>query len=455
MLSLSGQQQEGDPNETLTQECPEIVSAIPATSHQPFLCRPPFSTFGSRCDARWTARMVALTAVWMAWCSTGSLCDRFASAREVVTGMFPGRRRVGKSYQGFVRALLGFGGGLLEAVRGHLRRRLREICGAYWAREGLPAFAVDGSRMDCPRTEANEEALGCGGRQGTGPQFWLTTLWHMGTGLPWSWRVGPSTDAERTHLRLMLGVLPAAALLVADAGFVGYELLREVLDGGRSFLVRVGSNVHLLKELGYVEQEADGTVYLWPQEQGRQGYPPLTLRLIVLQRKGRKIYLVTNLSPTKLGDRQASVLYEMRWGVEVFYRSLKQTLSRRKMLSRAPRQAWAELQWTLVGLKLLGMLSVEQIIASGKDPLSLSVAMALRVVRLAGQDRKPPGSGRGGLQGRLMRAVKDNYRRTGPKAARHWPHKKNEPPAGPPTIRKATQSEVKKAQRIRAKQQAA
>ena len=78
--------------------------------------------------------------------------------------------------------------------------------------------------------------------------------------------------------------------------------------------------------------------------------------------------------PADGSDRQASVLYEMRWGVEVFYRSLKQTLCRRKMLSRAPRQARMELGWTMVGLRLLGLLSVEAIMRSGKDPLSWSVA---------------------------------------------------------------------------------
>jgi hypothetical protein len=392
--------------------------------------------------------MVAFAAVLMAWGSAGVLCDRFTAAWETVTEMFPGRRRAGRSYQGFVQALSRLGEGLLEAVRVHLRQRLREIAGRHWRREGFVAFAADGSRVDCPRTAANEEALGCGGRKGTGPQFWLTTLWHMGTGLPWSWRIGPSTDAERTHLRGMLGCLPAAALLVADAGFTGYELLGEILRGGRSFLVRVGSNVHLLKELGYARVETDGTVYLWPAKVRRQDFPPLVLRLLVLERKGKKIYLLTNLAAERLSGRQAGVLYEMRWGVEVFYRSLKATLERRKMLSRAPRQARMELGWTVVGLQLLGLLSVEQIIGSGRDPLSWSAASSLRVVRLAMRDRRPRGRCRGGLAGCLGRAVKDGYRRRGGKAARAWPAKKTESPAGAPKLRKATPTEIRKAQKL-------
>ena len=271
----------------------------------------------------------------------------------------------------------------------------------------------------------------------------------MGSGLPWAWKSGPSTDAERSHLRDMLCLLPNNALLVADAGFTGYELLRDILAGGRSFLVRVGSNVHLLKELGYAQVESDGTVYLWPGK-FRQGHPPLVLRLIVLERKGKKVYLLTSLSAERFPDEQAGLLYEMRWGVEVFYRSLKQTLARRKMLSRAPRQARAELSWTLLGLQLLGLLSVEQIIASGKDPLSWSVAMSLRVVRLAMRDSRPHGpSGRGGLLGCLCRAVKDAYARRSQKRARNWPHKKREKPPGAPKLRKANETEVRKAKEIR------
>lgn len=455
MLILSGQQLEGDPYETLTEECTDIVSANLADCHESFLGGPPFSGFRTRSDARWTARFLAFVAVLMAWDCGDTLGDRFDAARDAVTGMFPSRKRVGKTYQGFIKALRRLGQGLLDHVMADLRGSLRQVAGAHWTREGFVAFAADGSRVECPRTEANEKALGCGGRKGSGPQFWLTTLWHMGTGLPLGWKIGRSTDAERTHLRGMLSLLPTNALLVADAGFTGYELLKEILAGGRSFLIRVGSNVRLLRELGYAKLEDDGMVYLWPEKFQKSKQPPLMLRLIVLQRKGKKIYLLTNLPVEQLSDKQAGILYGMRWGVELFYRSMKQTLARRKMFSHAPRQARTELGWTLVGLQLLGLVSVEQIIQSGKDPLSWSVAASLRVVRAAMKDRKPRGSHRGGLLGHLSRAVKDSYKRRGEKKARNWPHKKKQKPPGAPKIHKASEKEIENAQQIRARRMAA
>jgi len=391
------------------------------------------------------------------WSSANTLKDRFRETRDCITAMYPSRRRVGETYQGFVKQLLSLGNVLLMPVMEHLRQRLKEIAQKHWTRDGFLAFAVDGSRVNMPRSESNENAFGCGGVKGTGPQAWLTTLWHVGTGLPWAWKIGKATDAERTHLRDMLCILPEKALLIADAGFTGYNLMNEILAGGRSFLIRVGSNVTLLKNLGYAKVEDDGTIYLWPRKALTQLQPPLVLRLIVLQRHGKKMYLLTNLAEERLGLQQAASFYGMRWGVEVFFRSLKQTLGRRKMLSRAGRQVRAELAWTMIGLQLLGLLSVEQIIQADKDPLSWSVAMSLRAVRQGVRDcvGSRVRGGRSGLFMILSSCVKDTYQRRSNKKSRDWPHKKNLAPPGAPKIRKANKLEIKRVQEVKNKQIAA
>jgi hypothetical protein len=153
--------------------------------------------------------------------------------------------------------------------------------------EGWLVFAVDGSRMDVPRTRKNEErysaksklsrnaqkrrrvakrrysAMKARERKANVPRIWPTMMWHVGSGLPWDWRTGPSDSSEREHFQEMLGSAPVGALLTADAGFVGYDLCKTVLAAVRHLLVRVGSNVTLLKKLGYA-REHDGLVYLWP-----------------------------------------------------------------------------------------------------------------------------------------------------------------------------------------------
>ena len=158
-------------------------------------------------------------------------------------------------------------------------------------------------------------------------------LWHVGSGLPWAWRTGPSDSSERAHLQEMLSELPENSLLTADAGFVGYDLWTSILSAGQSLLVRVGGNVRLLKKLGYVREHA-GLVYLWPDAVAQRDQPPLVLRLIVAHNGRQPVYLVTNVNSTaELSDAEAIAIYRRRWGIELFYRNCKQTFERRKLRS--------------------------------------------------------------------------------------------------------------------------
>lgn len=402
----------------------------------------------------WTPWRLVLAAVLMAWEGAGSLAQRFATTRITLRQWWP-KQSLGRTYQGWIKALVRLSPRLLETLTAHLRQQLQAFAGPFWRRQGQVAFAVDGSRLECPRTAANEAALGCAGRQKTGPQLFVTSVYHMGTGLLWAFRCGPGTDSERTQLREMVGLLPAAALLVADAGFIGYALLAVLLAAGQHVLFRVGRNVSLLRELGYAEVEDGDTVYLWPQKQQREAFPPLVLRLIVLGEGRHKMYLVTDVREEEtLSVSQAAVLYRLRWGVEVFYRSLKQTLAHRKMCAHAPAQVQCEAAWALLGLRLLSLLSVSQIVARGRDPLGLSVALAVRQVRLALRQNRCSVDGAWLLK-RLGGALKDRYRRRAGKQARGWPHKKNEPPPGAPKIRVATREQVRQAQELGAKDVAA
>ena len=54
-----------------------------------------------------------------------------------------------------------------------------------------------------------------GRRRPPSPQLWLTLLWHVGSGLPWAWRTGPSGASERDQLVALAPELPAQALLAA------------------------------------------------------------------------------------------------------------------------------------------------------------------------------------------------------------------------------------------------
>ena len=393
---------------------------------------------------RWTDRLLAMTAILMTWATEPTLQDAFSAARDSAAEMYDSRRRPGCTFAGFAKAWARASLRMLEVLGTYLRQTVQYVAGARWRWREWVVLAVDGTRLDCPRTRANERAFGCAGKPGTGPQMLLTTLFHLATGLPWAWRRGRGDESERGHLEAMLSLLPIKTLLVADAGYVGHEMLGMLIAAGHDFVIRVGRNVRLLRKLGYTIQERGDTVYLWPQGR-RRDHPPLMLRLVWVQTGRRRMALLTSVLDGRcLRDAEVAALYRMRWGIELLYRSLKQTMQHRKMLSERPEHALLELDWAMTGLWMLGLMTAKAT-PKGPDRQPWSVAKALRVVRRAVRRVGRPRPA-GGLRRLLRGAVRDRYVRHRPKAARYWPRKKTESPPGLPKIRTATNSERLKAQ---------
>jgi len=391
--------------------------------------------------AGWSALALCLCSVLMSWDPAPTLAQRFESALAVLDRALPRRRRVPRTYQGFIKALCMRGRGLPARLAAHLGTLTRRAAGRAWHVGEFIPIGVDGSKFDAPRTIGNEP-LGFGGKDKCGPQMMMLLLVHLGAMLPWGWTIGGAREAERTLLRSCLGLLPERTLLVADAGFTGFELLCTLLDRGVHVLVRVGRGARLLTELGYAQREGPNTVYLWPDQ--KRGRPPLVLRLI---RVG-DVYLVTSVAdPRRLSNRAAAELYRRRWGLEVAFRSLKQTLARRKVRSGTASNARAELDWAALGMWMLALIGGNAV----GDPRRLSLAAALSAVRAA---RHTPGSDRT-LRARLGRAVQDRYRRTSSKRAWRWPHKKNPPAPGAPRLTRATPAQVLRAKTFRTPSRAA
>ena len=399
----------------------------------------------SRSPRRWTLEYVIYVSVLMVLDEAESLKDRFAHARQVVVTLFPGRKRPGQSYQGYVTACRRLRRRHRQALQRHLRERHRWVAGPFWQRDGWVAFAADGTRVELPRTAANEKAFGCAGRDKTGPQLQLTSLYHLGTGLPWAWQIGGGTESEQVHLRHLARCLPAASLLGADAGFTSFDLLRSLLERHVHFLVRMGSNRTLLTGLEDARVQVRGEgVWLWPKNK-QAHYPPLKLRLLRLEQANRTpMCLVTSvLDERALTERQIGQFYRMRWGQEVFHRAFKQTLAQHKMRSASPQEARRELDWALLAYLILGLWTVQAQIEAQRDPLTWSVAESLRIVRRT--MRPAGGRRRGALVTQLRGAVKDGYVRQGLKAVRPWPRKKKDHPPGLPKLREATPQEKHRA----------
>lgn len=425
-----------------------------------------WSTITFREDCRWTPKTLATAALLWAWSDELTLGERFRSIRKITMQLTKEQQQLATSYQAFIKILRRWTDDLVLLLVLALRERMQQTLPQHWQISGWVMFGVDGSRLELPRTHSHEQAYSTirhhrGGKNRHGkrlaakdlqkansPQLWLTTMWHAGTGLPWDWRTGPADSSERAHLREMLTDLPAGALIAADAGFVGYAGMSDILASGRQLLIRVGSNVRLLKKLGWI-REAAGTVYLWPDTVSQHGQVPLVLRLVVAHNGKHPVYLVTSiLSTRQLTDRQVIELYTKRWGIELFYRHLKQTFQRRKLLSHSAANARLEIKWSLVGLWAMALYALMETTRCGLPPQRLSFAKLLLAFRRTLRDYLHPTNRGDRLCERLRQALIDPYVRTN-KESRNHPRKKKEQTPGPPVILRATPRQKKIAQRIK------
>lgn len=429
-----------------------------------------------RRDCSWTPRALMCAGLLWAWSDEATLNERFRASRKIIRRWLGEQLELAGSYQAFVKLLRTWTAPLRECLQAVFRERMAADFAALWTIAGWIVFAIDGSRVDVPRTRGNEQRYSPksklsrtaqkrrydrrrrraqrrqaeqNARKANVPRIWLTVLWHVGLGLPWDCRTGPSDSSERAHLQAMLSTLPPNALLVADAGFVGYDLWQAIVGSGRHLLVRVGSNVRLLKKLGFRRREGAQTVYLWPDAVAKKGLAPLTLRLIVLKRKGRPMYLVTDLHDSRqLSDAQAAEIYRRRWGIELFYRHCKQTFDRGKLRSLNPDNALVELEWSLLGLWAMGLHSHFYLARRGVPPERISFAGVLRAYRRPMREYKSRPDPGERLTELLNLALIDPYVRKN-KASRDYPRKKQERPPGPPIILRATRKQTKDAQEIK------
>jgi hypothetical protein len=309
----------------------------------------------------WKAHPLVLVLLVMTWTTGDSTAERFETARAFYVAAFHKRRQPGKSLEGLAKTLRRIPLRALRPLAAALRRRIRQVLGDdRLTVHGFIPFGGDGSRVACPRSRELQERLPTGSTKDGPPQAWVTALVHLGTGVPWAWWLGRGNANERTHLRHLLKTLPAKALVVADAGFGGFEMLRALSKANLSFLIRLKANAPLyVTDKNAWPKGGEGVVQYWTQEAQKQGLPPIAVRVICLRgkrKKGKagKIWLMTNvLDEARLPRSVASLFYRWRWRNEGFFRAYKRTLAKVKLSGRTVRMVHRELELSLVAVQLL------------------------------------------------------------------------------------------------------
>jgi len=445
-------------------------------------------------NTSWLPAMLVWLALCWSWSESRNVTDAFTQAVEWC-GLMDGNAAL-TTYQGMMGALVQWTDRFLSLLWPLLHQRMQEVGGRFWMVSGWVPVAFDGSRSAAPRTKSNEQAF-CAPNYGHGktakyrkkkskglrrkrneknkpqpqePQAWITMLWHMSLRIPWMWKLGPSNSSERAHVMDMLsrGLFPLSTLFCGDAGFVGYPLWAQIAGQGMYFLVRVGANVNLLTERDdcIIKRGRKGRVLCWPLAAQKAKLPPLRLRLVRVRIGRQWMWMLTNVTqPSRLTTQMIVAFYKMRWGIEVEFRGLKQTLDRNKLCCRNAQRLLAELNWSIMAMAVAELFALKEQSGPGASrsaaknrrpaPEKRSLANTMRAIRHCLthlNDVEKPGND---LRSRLQRAVTDSYTRKSSKRARYRRPNPDKKPLGAPEIRRLNPQEQKKLEAIKSKNSAA
>jgi hypothetical protein len=376
------------------------------------------------------------------YCCGDSLPEKFEAAKTFYVASCPKRKRPGEHFSGFEKAIAKLPIPILRALAAALRGRIEVIFGKRWKVGNFIPFGCDGTRQACPRTEELERRLGTFGKEGSSPMIWNTSIVHLTLGFPFCWRLGKGGKAsERSHLLHMLRWLPASALIVADAGYVGYEVASRMILAKVCFLIRMSSNATFYRETAEPLQEfREGIVYYWPKTQQNEGKPPIRGRLMRIHSSRHKVdvWLFTNVEdPQQLSWETAGTCYRWRWENEGFFRTYKRTLKKMLLMSRTVRLVHREAEASMIATQLLlcqGALAMPAP-RQGSLPVMCSPRGVLLEARRDIAGRSKPSQP---FAERISHAQREDRLRTTSKQKREWPRRKDHKPPHPPILLRMT-----------------
>ena len=436
-------------------------------------------------NINWMPEQLVSQAVIWAWQDTKNVTDAFAVTAEICEDL--GMQKVAKNYTTFMDALDRYRGVFGLRLGQHCQDLAEEVAGRFWRDRGWVLMGFDGSRVTTPRTVSNEKEF-CAPNYGRGttakyrkkkskgmrrrknekskpqpqaPQVWITMMWHMGLRLPWTWRLGPSNSSERGHVIEMLEreKFPHNTLFCGDAGFVGYPLWSAILAADSDFLVRVGGNVQLLSEQADIKRQGGGIVLCWPKGQMNSGVPPLRLRLVKIRIGKTTMWMLTSvLDRKKLPKKMLVKYYQMRWGVEVEYRGLKQTMDRHHLRCRNSDRVYVELDWSIRAMAIAELLALREQVGDAHprrqgadadyDTKDRSLANTMRALRQCMRNLAKYADSTDDLLHRLARARVQKYNNHTHKKARYRPKNPDKKPLGEPVVTPLNRKQQDKLRKI-------
>jgi len=168
------------------------------------------------------------------------------------------------------------------------------------------------------------------------------------------------TDGKTHDVNLARGLqLPPGSIIVADRGYVDYELFQKWNQEKAFFVVRMKDNavygtVRQLPVLKNREVLSDSLIEL-TGVQTHKKYPGVLRRVVVWDEVNQcEIVLVTNnfaLSASTIGK-----IYRERWQIELFFKAIKQNLKVKTFIGTSENALYTQIWTALISILLLKYL---------------------------------------------------------------------------------------------------
>ncbi len=327
------------------------------------------------------------------------------STREVLRCLLEGVRWLGgdastvvpASKAGISQARTRLGAAPLDAL---YRRVVRPIAVAgtpgAWFR-GWRVMSLDGTTLDVADTIENARAFGrpasSRGANATGafPQLRLVGLLENGTHVLSDAALGPYRAHERALATAVLPALTPEMLVLADRGFLSFDLWRPAAATGAALVWRASAHVGL----PVLERYTDGSyrsALRWNQRCQSADRTPIAVRVIddtvTGAPQGAQAYrLVTSiLEPARAPADELAALYQDRWEMETAFDELKTHLrgARRVLRSKTPELVRQEVWGLLIAHAAIRTLMHDAALGAlprARDPDTLSFTHAVAVTR--------------------------------------------------------------------------
>jgi len=266
--------------------------------------------------------------------------------------------------------------------------------------KGYRLMGIDGSVYNIPDTPANERAFGrpAGGSssdsKGAFPQVGKVSLVELGTHVETAITIRPLDQGESTMAVRLLKHLTPEMLLLLDAGFFGYPLLKQVFATGSQVLARVPSTPNLTP----IEHLSDGSylskIYPTPNDRkyDRNGTIVRIIRYEIddPQRVGHKEehrLLTTLLDEKHHPALELITLYHERWEQELVFDEQKTHQDPRRatkpthLRSKTPTGVVQELFALSLAHFVVRKVMFDAAVEEGLDPDQLSFSGTIRILR--------------------------------------------------------------------------